>query len=83
MADAPASQGSAGVRSVECKVEPIADGLRLTAQITMPPVDGTEVAVVELPDQRIWVSEAASTRLRRNADGVGRYGAAECAAVFA
>ncbi|MFV2053848.1 protein-disulfide reductase DsbD domain-containing protein [Aliiroseovarius sp. YM-037] len=62
MADAPASQGSAGVRSVQCKVEPIADGLRLTAQITMPPVDGTEVAVVELPDQRIWVSEAASTR---------------------
>lgn len=62
MADAPTPQDSAGVRSVECRIEPIADGLRLTAQVAMPPVDGTEVAVVELPDQRIWVSEAATTR---------------------
>ena len=36
LADQPMSAGAAGVTTVTCRVEPISDGLRMTAEIAMP-----------------------------------------------
>jgi DsbC/DsbD-like thiol-disulfide interchange protein len=62
LSDRPATAGEAGVAGVRCEIEPIRDGLRLTAWIEMPPVGGDEVAVFELPDQSIWISESTGGR---------------------
>jgi DsbC/DsbD-like thiol-disulfide interchange protein len=58
----PATAKEAGVGKVVCKVEPISDGLRLTANIEIPRMGPNEVAVVELPDQSIWIAQAVSER---------------------
>jgi len=58
----PATAREAGVAALACEVEPIADGLRLTARIDMPPLGRDEVAVFELPDQTVWISEASGQR---------------------
>lgn len=58
----PDTAREAGVKSVSCSVEPISDGLRLTARMALSPVGPSEVAVFELPDQRIWVDEAQVER---------------------
>jgi len=58
----PTSAAQAQVSSVLCQIEPIEDGLRLTARITMPSLGRNEVAVFELPDQTIWISEASAHR---------------------
>ncbi len=62
MASRPATAREAGLRSVSCSVEPISDGLRVTADIEMPRLGGDEIAVFELPDQTIWVAEAEASR---------------------
>ncbi|WP_212524958.1 protein-disulfide reductase DsbD domain-containing protein [Actibacterium sp. MT2.3-13A] len=62
LAARPQSATEAGVGRVTCTVEPIADGLRLTAEIPVAPMGGEEVAVVELRDPAIWVSEPQLTR---------------------
>ena len=59
---APMSAAKAGVKSVTCAIEPITDGLRVTATITLPSTGHDEVAVIEPPDQSIWVSEATTKR---------------------
>ena len=61
----PAPARSAGLRGVTCGVEPIADGLRLTAKIDMPRLGKDEIAIFELSDQTIWVSEASAKRQGR------------------
>ncbi len=43
----PASEEAAGVGQVRCKIAPGPEGLRLTAEITMPPVGRHEIMVVE------------------------------------
>jgi len=53
---------NAGVKSVSCSIEPISDGLRLTATIKMPSTGKGEIVVVEMSDQNIWVAEASSKR---------------------
>ena len=58
----PIPAAAAGVAAVSCSVEPIADGIRLTAAIDMPPIGVEEVAVLELPDPAIWISEAEMRR---------------------
>jgi len=58
----PVPADAAGVTSVTCSVEPIADGLRVTAEIAMPALGREEATVVELSDPTIWVSEAVSRR---------------------
>lgn len=63
LANRPKSAAAAGIRAAICKVEPISDGLRLTAGIDLPPLGGKEVAVVELPDRSIWISEATTKRV--------------------
>lgn len=62
LADRPASAREAGVERVLCEVEPIADGLRLRAEIRMPALGAEEVAVFEAPSPAIWVSDGAVRR---------------------
>ena len=62
LAARPTSAAQAGVGRVTCTAEPISDGLRLTAEIPLPPMGGEEVVVVELRDPAIWISEAEVTR---------------------
>jgi len=55
-----------------CRAEPIADGLRLTTRITLPPQGGEEIAVIELGRNDVWVSQPETSRsgaeLRAQAD---------------
>ena len=62
LANQPRPAIAAGVGSVTCAIEPISDGLQLTASIEISPLGGHEVAVVELPDRSIWISEATTSR---------------------
>ena len=62
MSQRPATAKEASMRAINCGVEPISDGLRVTAQIDMPQLGANEIAVFELPDQTIWVSEATTRR---------------------
>ena len=48
--------------SITCEVSPIADGLRLRATVTMPPMGSEEFAVVEAGNPQIWVSEPSVRR---------------------
>ncbi len=50
-----------GVSGATCVVDPITDGLRVTARIEMPDL-GSEVAVLELPDKTIWISQSDMAR---------------------
>jgi DsbC/DsbD-like thiol-disulfide interchange protein len=62
LADRPRPARSAGLSGVRCMVEPIRDGLRVTAQLDIPALGGAELAVFELPGQEVWVSEAQTRR---------------------
>lgn len=58
----PDSADEAGVASAQCTVEPIADGLRVTAKIDMPAIGPSEMTVIEPASPEIWVSEAITRR---------------------
>lgn len=45
-----------------CTVEPIADGLRLTARIPLPAGRAEETVVFETPDPQVWVAAAETRR---------------------
>jgi len=45
-----------------CVVEPVLDGVRVTADIRMPPLGTQEVALFELNNVPVWVSESQNTR---------------------
>jgi DsbC/DsbD-like thiol-disulfide interchange protein len=62
LSDRPLTGSEAGVRGIDCAVEPIADGLRLTATIEMPRLGREEAAVVEVSGSAVWVSEPEVTR---------------------
>ena len=66
IADMPKSASAAGLTAIACDVEPISDGMRVTARLTMPRVgpggEQGEVAVIEPADQSIWVSPTEVTR---------------------
>lgn len=57
-----ATAHEAGVTAVSCTVEPISDGLRLTARLQLPDPGSIEVVAVETADPAIWVAEAVTTR---------------------
>ncbi len=61
----PISGAEAGLGEVACVVEPISDGLRVTARLTLPRLGAKEIGVIEPADRRIWVSP---TELRRRGD---------------
>jgi DsbC/DsbD-like thiol-disulfide interchange protein len=60
--DRPATAAEAGLGGIGCTVEPIPDGLRLTARLALPPTGGTETVVFEPGPASIWVSEAVVSR---------------------
>jgi DsbC/DsbD-like thiol-disulfide interchange protein len=62
LSDRPMTRDEAGVREVECLLEPISDGMRLTATIAMPQLGPGEEAVVELTGAPVWVSEPEVAR---------------------
>lgn len=62
LGDQPVSGRRAGVVAHRCKVEPLRDGLRVTAEIEMPSAGGNETVVFEPGDPSVWVDEASVTR---------------------
>jgi DsbC/DsbD-like thiol-disulfide interchange protein len=58
----PSSAGEAGLRSITCKLEPIRDGMRITAQMDLPAQGKDEVVVFELAEAGVWVSESQVRR---------------------
>ncbi len=58
----PRTAREAGLSTITCAVEPIRDGLRLTATIAVPRQGDNETVAVETADASIWVSEASVTR---------------------
>lgn len=58
LVDRPLSAAEAGVGAVICDVEPMEDGLRLVADLTMPQDRQGETVVIETGDPQVWVSEA-------------------------
>lgn len=58
LADHPISADLAGVTQVQCSAHPILDGLRVTAQVSMPHLDSADYMVLEHDDPRIWISDA-------------------------
>lgn len=57
-----ATAQEAGVTSVACSVDPIRDGLRLTARLGLPDPGLPEVVAFETGDREIWVAEAITER---------------------
>lgn len=57
-----ATAQEAGVTSVACSVDPIKDGLRLTARLGLPDPGLPEVVAFETADREIWVAEAITER---------------------
>lgn len=57
-----ASAGEAGVTQVYCTVDPIADGLRVTARMRLPDPGSPEVVAFETADPAVWVAEAVTQR---------------------
>jgi DsbC/DsbD-like thiol-disulfide interchange protein len=51
-----------GGATARCRVEPIADGMKVTATVALPVLGPREMAVFEHPDQTIWVAEAEEVR---------------------
>jgi hypothetical protein len=62
LADRALTGAEAGVLSAICTVEPIRDGLRLTARLTLPRQGGPETVVIETDNPRVWVSDTESVR---------------------
>ncbi len=50
------------VKGAKCEVSPIADGLRLTATLDLPPQGGVETVVFETADPQVWVASAQTER---------------------
>lgn len=79
LADRPATPSEAGLDRIGCRVEPIEDGLRVTATLALPPTGGPETVVFEPQAGAVWVSEAAVSRaggvLSASADLVHESGA--------
>jgi DsbC/DsbD-like thiol-disulfide interchange protein len=57
-----ATAREAGVSAVSCQIDPINDGLRLTARIRLPDPGRPEVVAFETTDRNIWVAEAVTQR---------------------
>lgn len=66
LAQRPMTADEAGVTRLSCAVEDIEDGLRITAQLDMPRLSGTETVVME-PAGGVWVSD---TRVGRVGDAL-------------
>jgi len=54
--------GEAGVTGITCQVDPIDDGLRITARVRLPDPGRPEVVAFETTDREVWVAEAVTQR---------------------
>jgi len=62
LANQPGDGGDGGISALTCQVEPIADGLRITAQMTLPATGAEETGVIELEGAAVWASPPELTR---------------------
>ncbi|MCB6179163.1 hypothetical protein LHP98_13640 [Rhodobacter sp. Har01] len=62
LAARPDTPAEAGLVAIGCTVEPIADGLRLTATLELPWAGRSETVAFETADPAVWVAEAVSQR---------------------
>ncbi|WP_113912394.1 protein-disulfide reductase DsbD domain-containing protein [Roseovarius dicentrarchi] len=63
LTDRPLTASEAGASAVSCTISPGKDGqLTLRAEMTLPPVGGSESAVIEAGDPNLWIAEPALTR---------------------
>lgn len=62
LAKRAATAREAGVSDVACSVDPIDDGLRLTAKLRLPDPGRPEVVAFETADRKVWVAEAVTER---------------------
>ncbi len=62
LSDRPYTATEAGAGAVNCSIEPINDGLRVTVSAQVPDTGNDETVVVEHRDPMIWVSEAVTQR---------------------
>ncbi|MBS8226795.1 protein-disulfide reductase DsbD domain-containing protein [Vannielia litorea] len=53
----PLTAREAGVSGVTCQVDPISDGVRVTARIPSDRIGGRRVAVIEPGNPRVWASD--------------------------
>ena len=63
LASRPYTAREAGVTSATCRITPTAQGLQVTAEVTMPSAGGREEVVIEAGDPQIWSSEPQARRL--------------------
>ncbi|KIT17080.1 protein-disulfide reductase DsbD domain-containing protein [Jannaschia aquimarina] len=61
---------------VVCRFEPVDGGMRLTGEVSLPPLGRQEAVVFELPDPTLWVTDAVvarhGERLKAQAKIMGR-----------
>lgn len=57
-----ATAQEAGVTRVSCSIDPIKDGLRLTARLGLPDPGLPEVVAFETANREVWVAEAVTER---------------------
>lgn len=62
LAAQPTDAAKSGLASIACAVEPIADGLKITATLQLPEQGATETVAFETGQPDIWVAEAKTTR---------------------
>jgi len=62
LADGPLPGNQAGLGSIGCTVDPIADGLRITATMALPASGASETVVFESATPGIWVSSSETMR---------------------
>lgn len=62
LADMPTPAHAAGLTGIGCNLDPIADGLRITARMGLPALGPTETVVFETATSGVWVSQATAAR---------------------
>jgi DsbC/DsbD-like thiol-disulfide interchange protein len=62
LAARPETAAEAGVRRHACTVDAEGDGLRVTAEVEVPPLGRSEMAVIEAGDETLWVGDARTVR---------------------
>lgn len=62
LGDVPVSATEAGLDAIHCEVEPIADGLRLTAHLDLPRRGAEEFVVFETDMPEVWVAQSLVDR---------------------
>ena len=62
LANGPLSGAQAGLKAIDCDIQPIDDGLHIAARISLPQQGDPETVVFETADKTVWVDQATSQR---------------------